>query len=244
MGLNFGLPDFFKDTGEGDGTFARKNVQINRDDVQPILQNEGDMVLWERGEGYTYDIYNNVIDGNLWTAVATGTGAAVSETTTYIQGNVSIGNQTAAYNADTTIKAKDLSPLEDMSEITFRCTLNCSTGHTPGNWELATLKIFGLTVKTVEDDDGSTHSDDSIWKGVKNPDGTWNIFDDDVEVLSNQTALNNEIEILADADKPDTAPADIGASVITRLYTITVGGGSFLLLRSTKRTFKIDLASF
>ena len=230
MGLDFGGTNMFNQMDE-DGTFARKNIQINREDVKPILQNQGDMILWERGTGYTYDTYSDAsIDPTLWTTFATNGNCTNTETTAYIQAKVEYTGPLVNANAKTS--TKDLPPLEEMSEVQFRCHLYINQGM---NTVMASVSIFGTVVKQMNEPSGTS---DCIWRAVKNPDNTWDVYKDGVLNNNNMAATDNIIFV----------KAEVAAGIFNlywlgfaRLYPINVGGGTFLLIRSTQKTYKIPL---
>ena len=219
MGLDFGGTNMFNQMEE-DGTFARKNIQINREDVQPILQNQGDMVLWERGNGFVYDAYNSVIDATKWAISVSGSGVLPTETDAYIEMkiNPALGG---SY-----VETKLLPALADMSQIFFR--LIRVTGGSGSN--LMKIVWFGNDIDPIINGGVSV---DNEWTGIKAIDGTWNIYKDDV-FFANITPTDNILKIYSVARNTSYA----------RLYPVSVGGGTFLLIKSTQGTFKIDLASF
>ena len=225
MALNFGQGGLF--TVEEDGTFARKNIQINRSDTEPVLQNIGDMILWERGEGFIYDDYDSSIDAAKWTETEAGDGTVV-ETNTEIYGIVS-GGPTITGTAD--FKAINLPALADLNEINFRAKLETGAGST------GTCRIYFGNQQLIVKSAGA--GDDSIWKLTKNPDSTWGVWDDGA-LIDTITPANNELNFTAGA----TLTTYTGNAAKNTVYEITAEGGTYLMIKSTQRTFKINLASF
>lgn len=232
-GLDFGQ-GFFKQK-EDDGTFARKNIQINRDDVQPVLQNEGDMILWERGNGFIYDEYDSSIDTNKWdiTEDVTGNGnITVTEDATKIRGIYSVTGSGAS-TGNCIIATKDLPELIDLSEFNVRMTQAFLSGSAGGIFKVT---IFGIVVFT--ETTSGIFNKDSVWSGVKKPDGTWDISEDGV-FDQNINPTDNIIESSVSSNS-----GTFTTHYSINVFEIKIGGGSFLLLKSTQRTFVIDLTSF
>ena len=232
MALNFGAGGIFN--VEEDGTFARKNIQINRDDVQPPLQNAGDMVLWEHGAGYIYDSYNSSIDGAKWTTNTAHTGcmtaASVSETATYLKCAITWDTTAGAATWTCYVSTNNLPALADMELIEF----STHRDYSANTWiNVDNVNIFGTSFNPSN----ATHA----WKCIKKLDGDWLIYKDTV-LVSTITPTTNIITV---GGAWAGVYAGWGAGWNNHyLYELKVGGGTYLLIKSTQRTFAIDLASF
>ena len=234
--------NLFGNASESDGSFSRKNIQINREDTQPILQNIGDMVLWERGNGYLYDNYNSSIDATKWTNTSGGSGGSVgfSESTTYLRGTITATAGTYTLNRNLQIKTIDLPVIGDITEIEFSTT--AYSGACDWGGAGAKVYIFGINVYTLTTHNVYGNPTTATFKGIKNTDGTWNFYVNDILTLSNQNATSNELIIQADVYYHGVW--DGSETWYNQFNEIYVGGQTYLLIKSTQRTFAINLASF
>lgn len=232
MALDFGQ-DFFKGN-QLQGQIFLSHQGGDTTGIEPKLV-DGELVLWERGQR-PYDEYNSVIDAGLWTASTTGAHGSTGETNDYIWASMAFPASQVSGTAE--VVAIDLPALTEMHEIEFRCDL--LTTDLLNAWTtLGYLGCFGINLKIL----GEGETDDSVWLGVKNQDGTWNFYDDGVLVLSNQTAINKTIVIqVANTGTGGTAGGP--PWTYARLYEFTIDGGVYLFAKSNGLNYKVLMTEF
>ena len=247
MALNFGQ-SFFQGR-EDDGTFARKNIQINKSLTTPELQSIGDMCLWEEEDGGVYDEYNSIIDLTKWsfytefTQVGTGTVTFDSyETDTYIASVLKFGIAGGTYNAGWHALHRiytDIMPNRNLYDtLEFSILVDGFGGY--GSGEQATkVDILGIT---VYNQDQAVRWFSKTFRMEKNADNTWNCYIDDVLVLSDQAATGNQISIQFHTWYNATFGAG-GHDDDIRVYNINLGRRVAFVIKGTDRTYIIPLIS-
>jgi hypothetical protein len=208
--------------------------------TQPELTAPGEIKIWESGTTFDYDDYDGVIDTEKWNATTTGSGMpqpTVGETASYIYGNIRLyGEKTGNGWRTATIESNHMPQLADLTEIRFRADLNVAGMLNDINRAYTRLYIFGILVKQL-----LIGSDSSEWKAIKNPDGTWEIWDDDVNVLHNQVAITNTIKVVT-AYNETMYPGSFGTEYngYGRIFTVHIGGGTYLMVRGSAKTYLIN----
>lgn len=246
MALDFGQ-SFFKQTAD-DGTFARKNVQINKADIQPILQNDGDMILWEQGEGAVYDGYNSVVDNTKWgfdNSVNSGAGSITintGEMETYIYTSSDV--TPATYGIGTFDQQKIYTKL--MESRALYGTLEFNVYIKQFGPQRHEIQISALGILAV-DTDFNTMSNvykTYIIKLTKNIDSTYEVFVDDVLVASDQSATDDDIFVWIKQTSTAnwTTGGGAGLSKIY-IYEIKAGQQTTILIKGTTQTFKIPVSN-
>jgi len=229
-------------SGEVDLSNVKVILPIETSDTAPTLTETGEIKIWQSGAGIYYDPYNSSIDPNLWTTSKTGSFSAYSETASYIEAMSwwPISNFNPGSNK-CTVYTKDMPDLDEMTEVSFRAVGSCDSGGS-GATTTAKLYIWGILVKNL----GAGQTDDSIWKAIRNPDNTWDIYDDDVLVLSSQTAINNTIKIYSEISYSGGAIAPGGPAWYYKydLYPILIGGGTYLMIKDSNKTLYLRMGIY
>jgi len=210
-------------------------LRYEENDNEPTVSTPGETVIWERGEG-SYDLPNSSLDGNYWTT--TKTTGTTGETATYAYADITWNNPDAG-SGECKLETNAMPELTEMSEIVFRGVLYAHADLDGGG---VRFKALGITIKELLSN--GTQTDDSVWKLVKNDDQlTWDVYDDDVLTLEDQTPSTNEIEGYVGGSW-DTGGGG-STSNYARIYDITVDGGTYLLTRSDDgKNYRVTLKSY
>ena len=237
MALDFGTTLFPESRDDGAVTLSK---QFATGDTVPTLTTIGSVVFWEKGIG-PYDVYDSSISASLWTTVATKSGTTntvnVTETATYIQAYGLVdANGGTPWGYEVTMEAKALPALTLMSELVFRVDKNNILTTAIG----AYIRVFGNVI--WGNDTGSSGAgdveDDSVWTITKLENGDWNVYDDGV-FSETITPTDNLVEVGFFKDSGSQSGSNREGNM--RLYSISVDGGVYMLVRASDRTLQLPL---